>query len=102
MSRLPRVTRLIRLSTCLMPTVLAGACLLAACGKSGAPMPATATPSIILNHDRAPAGSPLEITYKFVVADDAKIDKDYRVMVHIVDTDEELMWTDDHNPPVPT
>ena len=23
-------------------------------------------------------------------------------MVHVVDTDEELMWTDDHNPPVPT
>ena len=23
-------------------------------------------------------------------------------MVHVVDADEELMWTDDHNPPVPT
>lgn len=61
-----------------------------------------ATPTVSLNHDRAPAGSPLEITYRFVVANDAKIPGEYRVMAHVVDTDEELMWTDDHNPPVPT
>jgi hypothetical protein len=76
--------------------------LVAGCGRTDAPTPALATPSVSLNHERAPAGSPLEITYKFVVADDAKFDKDYRVMVHVVDTDEELMWTDDHDPPVPT
>ncbi len=23
-------------------------------------------------------------------------------MVHVVDTDDELMWTDDHEPPTPT
>ncbi|MGE3510177.1 MAG: hypothetical protein AB7N65_14995 [Vicinamibacterales bacterium] len=72
------------------------------CQQSETPTPAVATPSVTLNHDRAPAGSPVEITYKFVVADGAAFDKDYRVMVHIVDTDEELMWTDDHDPPVPT
>ena len=24
------------------------------------------------------------------------------MFVHVVDTDDELMWTDDHNPPTPT
>ena len=61
-----------------------------------------ATPSVAINRDRAPLGSPIDITYKFVVADDAKFDEDYRVMVHVVDTDEEIIWTDDHNPPTPT
>ena len=59
-------------------------------------------PASRLSHDRAPAGSPLELTYKFVVANDAHFTEDYRVFVHIVDTDEEQMWTDDHNPPTPT
>jgi hypothetical protein len=30
------------------------------------------------------------------------MDQDYRVMVHFLDADEELMWTDDHQPDVPT
>jgi hypothetical protein len=96
------MTRLIRPLTWLPTSVLMVASLVAGCRKSDAPTPALATPTVILNHDRAPAGSPLEITYKFVVTNDARFDKDYRVMVHVVDTDEELMWTDDHNPPVPT
>jgi hypothetical protein len=75
----------------------------AACGRGDSDTgPAVATPSLSLSHDRAPAGSPLELTYKFVVAPDAKFNEDYRVFVHIVDTDEEQMWNDDHNPPVPT
>lgn len=74
----------------------------AACGEEeAAPVP-VATPSIALSHNRVPAGSPLEITYKFVVANDAKFDEDFRVFVHVMDTDEEQMWTDDHNPPKPT
>ena len=28
--------------------------------------------------------------------------ENYRVMVHFLDADDELMWTDDHQPPVPT
>ena len=64
--------------------------------------PAVATPSLTLSFGRVPAGSPLEITYKFVVAPDAKFDEDYRVFVHVVDTDEEQMWNDDHDPPTPT
>lgn len=75
---------------------------LAGCRRKEAAAPPVATPSVTVNHDKAPLGSPLELTYKFVVASDAHFDQDYRVMVHVVDADEELMWTDDHNPPVPT
>src|SRR3954466_15283435 len=75
----------------------------AACGGGNSDSgPAVATPSVTLSHDRAPAGSPLELTYKFVVAPSATFAEDYRVFVHVVDTDEEQMWDDDHNPPVPT
>jgi len=73
-----------------------------ACSKKESRTPPVATPTLTLSHDRAPAGSPLELTYKFVVANDAHFAEDYRVFVHIVDTDEEQMWTDDHNPPTPT
>jgi hypothetical protein len=75
----------------------------AACGGGqDAAGPAVATPSVTVDRDRAPLGSPLEITYKFIPAAGATFDEDYRVMVHIVDVDEELMWTDDHDPPTPT
>ena len=63
---------------------------------------AVAQPAVVLSHDRAPAGSPLEITYRFTVAPGASLAKDYRVMAHVVDADEEMMWTDDHDPPTPT
>jgi hypothetical protein len=61
-----------------------------------------ATPSVQLNHEKVALGGPIEITYKFVVAADAHFAEDYRVLVHVVDADNELMWTDDHDPPTPT
>jgi hypothetical protein len=75
---------------------------LLACSRKEAPVPPIATPTVTLNRSKVPLGSPIDITYKFVVANNARFDEDYRVMLHVVDTDEELMWTDDHNPPVPT
>src|SRR5689334_21222162 len=81
---------------------LMAVCALAACSRAKDETPPVASASVTVNHNRVPAGSPLEITYKFVVASDAKFDEDYRVFVHVVDTDEEQMWTDDHNPPKPT
>lgn len=72
------------------------------CSQEESTAPPVATPSLTLSHSRAPAGSPLELTYKFVVANDANFNEDYRVFVHVVDTDEEQMWTDDHSPPTPT
>jgi hypothetical protein len=62
-----------------------------------------ATPSVTLGRPKAPLGSPIDITYKFAVAPDAPpFKEDYHVFVGVVDADEELMWTDDHEPPTPT
>ncbi len=62
-----------------------------------------ATPSVTLARQKAPLGSPIDITYKFVVAPDAPpFSENYRAFVGVVDADEELMWTDDHDPPTPT
>ena len=75
---------------------------LAACRRKEAPAPPMATPSVTLSHDKTPLGSPIDITYKFVVANDAKFTEDLRAMVHVVDADEELIFAFDHNPPIPT
>jgi len=74
----------------------------AACRRKEPAAPPVATPTVTLGHDKAPLGSPLDITYKFVVANDAHFDQDYRVMVHVVDSDEEMIFNFDHNPPTPT
>jgi hypothetical protein len=90
-------------SSILVPCVLISVAAAAVgCRRKDTPAPPLATPSVTLNHDKAPLGSPLEITYKFVVANDAHFTENLRVMLHVVDTDDELMWTDDHNPPTPT
>ena len=72
------------------------------CRKKPDTTPALATPSFSTNHPRAPLGSPMEVTYRFAVAPGAHLDQNYRVMVHFLDADDQLMWTDDHNPPTPT
>ena len=74
----------------------------AACRSKEPDAAPVATPEVTIARPRAPLGSPLEITYKFLVAGDAHFDQDYRVLVHVVDAEEELIWTDDHNPPTPT
>ena len=85
------------LCAALLALVAAGAC-----GREEPEAPPVATPSVTLKHERAPAGSVMEATYKFVVADGAKFDKNYRVFVHFLDADGVWMWGDDHNPPTPT
>jgi hypothetical protein len=60
------------------------------------------TPSLTLSRQAVPLGTPIEMTYKFVVANDAKFTNNYHVMVHFGDQDEQLMYTDDHDPPTPT
>jgi hypothetical protein len=83
-------------------SVLIAALALAGCHGKQASEPAVATPSLTFNKDRAPIGSAVTLTYKFVVAPAAKIDKDNWVFVHVLDPDGEQMWTDDHLPPTPT
>jgi hypothetical protein len=78
------------------------AVVVAGCGKKADTDPPVATPGFSVNKTRAALGSPVEVTYRFTVAPGATFDGDYRVMVHFLDQDEELMWTDDHDPPTPT
>ena len=74
----------------------------AACSRDETPQAPAATPSVSFARPRAALGSPVDVTYKFQVASDARFDQDYRVLVHFLDADEELMWTEDHDPPTPT
>jgi hypothetical protein len=82
--------------------VLLAAAALAGCSGKQTNEPAVATPSLLFSKERVPIGSAVTLTYRFVVASDARIDKDYWVFVHVLDTDGEQMWTDDHLPPTPT
>ena len=84
------------------PVFLACVTLFAACSGKQDNAPAVATPSLTFNKDRVPIGSAVTLTYKFAVAPNATFDKDYWVFVHILDSDGEQMWTDDHQPPTPT
>jgi hypothetical protein len=82
---------------CVLAAVAAGGC-----GRKEPNEPPAATASVTLNHDRVPIGSPLTLTYRFEVAPNAGFDGDYRVFVHVLDPEGEQLWTDDHEPPVPT
>jgi hypothetical protein len=73
------------------------------CRRKQETQPPVATPAVAFNHTKAPLGSPVDVKYRFKVAADAPpFKQDYRVMVHFLDADQELMWTDDHQPPIPT
>ena len=75
----------------------------AGCGRTEDTTPPVATPSVALARSAAAVGSPLETKYRFVVRPDAPaFAEDYWVFVHFLDTDGELMWTDDHPPQTPT
>jgi hypothetical protein len=75
----------------------------AACSSAGNNAPPVATPSLTLSSPQAAIGSPIEMSYRFVVAPDAPaFAEDYWVFVHFIDNNGELMWTDDHQPPTPT
>jgi len=76
---------------------------LTGCGRGTDDAPPVATPSLTLSRPDAAIGSPMEMTYRFVVAPDAPaFTEDHLVFAHFVDTEGELMWTDDHQPPTPT
>ena len=72
------------------------------CGRSSGSETPVASAQVTVDHARVALGSPVELTYEFKVAEGATFDQDYRVFVHFVDADDELMWTDDHAPATPT
>ena len=82
--------------------LLLAAVALAGCSGKQNNEPAVATPSLTFGKEKTPIGSAVTLTYKFVLAPDAKIDKDYYVFVHVLDPQGEQMWTEDHLPPTPT
>jgi hypothetical protein len=74
-----------------------------ACRQKADDAKPVATPSVTLSRTTVPAGSPIDITYRFAVAPDAPaFTGDYVVFVHFLDDAGEQMWTDDHSPPTPT
>ena len=77
--------------------------LAAACGRTPQPETPLATPSVTLARSDAAIGMPIEMKYRFIVSPNAPaMTDDDMVFVHFLDTDSELMWTDDHEPPVKT
>jgi hypothetical protein len=94
------MSRRVSLFTCAALVAVLAASI--SCGRKSDNEPPVATPSLTLNHDKVPIGSPVKLTYKFVVAPDAKFNTDYWVFVHVLDPTGELLWTEDHLPAPPT
>ena len=76
---------------------------LGACRRHTPTDPPVATAQVTFKRSRIALGSPVDVTYRFQVAQNAPaFDQDYRVMVHYLDADDEMMWADDHEPEIPT
>jgi len=79
------------------------AVVLVACGRKKDEATPVATPSLKLSRTEASIGSPIDMTYRFVMAPNAPaLTEDYTVFVHVLDADREQLWGDDHRPPTPT
>jgi hypothetical protein len=60
-------------------------------------------PSFSINRPRAPLGSAVEITYNWSVEPSAKkLGKDYKALVHFLDSHGVMLFDDDHMPTPPT
>ena len=80
-------------------------CTMNLSGACGSPDmgPAVAIPVLRFNRARVPIGGPLEMTYRFTASPEiGTLTEPYRVSVQFLDADGELMFIDDHNPPVAT
>ena len=82
--------------------LLVAGSVVACAGKKDDATP-VATPSLTLSRTEVAVGSPVDMIYRFAMASDAApLTDDYTVFVHILDTDGEQLWGDDHAPPTPT
>ena len=62
-----------------------------------------ASVTVQLDRDTVPLGGPVTLALQFVVAPTHQaLAEDYRVMVHFLDANGDLMWAADHDPPTPT
>lgn len=89
-------------STLLVLLLVTLTAAVAGCRREETPGTPVASPSLTLSRGKVAIGSPVNLTYRFQVAPDAKFDGDYIVFVHVLDPDGEQLWNDDHVPPVPT
>ena len=89
----------VRVSACVLAAL---AVTISGCSKAEDTTPAVGTMQVSLSRPKVALGSPVEVTYRFTLAQDAPNLGARRVFVHFLDADEELMWTDDHEPPTPT
>jgi hypothetical protein len=76
--------------------------LIAGCSQKDETVPCVATGTVTLARDRAAIGSPIKMTYRFDVAQNASIPQDYLVFAHVLDDQQESLWGDDHQPPQAT
>ena len=65
-------------------------------------LPPVANVSFAASRPRVAIGTPVEFTYRFDVLPGAAINGDYVVFVHVIDARGDMIWTDDHDPPVKT
>jgi hypothetical protein len=89
----------VRVSACVLAVL---AVMVTGCSKPEDTTPPVGTIQVSLSRPKVALGSPVEVTYRFTLAKDAPNLGARRVFVHFLDADEELMWTDDHEPPTPT
>ena len=61
-----------------------------------------AVPSFQVAQTRVPIGTPVEATVTFAVLPNASFDEDYRVFLHFLSNDDDLLWATDHFPSRPT
>jgi hypothetical protein len=98
-SHTTKTTLIVRL--CELAVLVASLAWLPACRRGDSAATPVARPTVTLSRDSVALGSPLDIKYRFDVTNDATLDTDDMVMLHVVDVDNQLLWTDDHQPPIP-
>jgi hypothetical protein len=81
---------------------LAGAAVFTACSRRKPAEVNPIEPSIAFNRPKVPLGSALEVTYTWKLDPAAKkLGQDYRVMVHFLDSHQQILFDDDHLPTPP-
>ena len=65
-------------------------------------LPPVAKVAFTASRPRVAIGSPVDLTYTFEVLPNAVINGDYTVFVHLIDARGDMIWADDHDPPVKT
>ena len=68
-----------------------------------APLAPVAVARLAFDRARVPLGGSVEATIQFDVAPNlAPLNEDYRVFLQVFDDNEIFLWSDEHDPPVPT